>query len=75
MLLTAPNSGSYSIGDNVGSSPAVVNGVVYVGSEISNLFGTTYNGTVYALNALTATNSGNTPLAVILVRLLQLSTV
>ena len=41
---------NYTIGGNVGSSPAVINGVVYVGSEISNLFGA-YNGTVYALSA------------------------
>jgi PGF-CTERM protein len=43
---------NYTTGDAVTSSPAVVNGVVYVGSG---------DGNVYALNAAAATSQGATP--------------
>ena len=45
---------SYTTGNTDSSSPAVVNGVVFVGS---------YNGNVYALNATTGGNFGITQLA------------
>ena len=62
----ATKSGITPPAADVDSSPAVVNGVVYIGSDDDN---------VYALNAANGAKSGITPPATILfIRLLLLST-
>ena len=65
MLQAALQLWNYTTGARFDSSPAVVNGVVYIGSDDDN---------VYALNAANGTKSGITPLAALLIRLLLLST-
>ena len=64
-VLTPKLLWNYTADDTIASSPAVVNGVVYIGTDDDN---------VYALNAATAQKSGTTPLAVRLSHLLLWST-